>query len=103
MQQDNGATQQPGLLALSKEFHNSGVERKPWAAAAFSHDLEYVAGATPEHKIYAWSLHSGRLEKMLEIDGEPRVIRCPCATAEPLIFWCLRMHSQSLYFQAGRF
>ena len=69
--QENGAAQQAGLLTLSKqEFHNSTVERLPWQGAAFSQDSEHMVGVTPEHKIYAWSLHTGKLEKFLEFEGE---------------------------------
>ena len=69
--QENGGAQQAGLLTLSKaEFHNSTVERLPWQGAAFSQDSEHMVGVTPEHKIYAWSLHTGKLEKFLEFEGE---------------------------------
>lgn len=71
MQQQSESAEQLGLLTMSKhEFQNSTVERKPWQGAAFSHDSEHMAGATPEHKIYAWSLHTGKLEKFLEFEGE---------------------------------
>ncbi|CAL5218844.1 g575 [Coccomyxa viridis] len=67
---ENGGAQQAGLLTLSKqEFHNSTVERLPWQGAAFSQDSEHMVGVTPEHKIYAWSLHTGKLEKFLEFEG----------------------------------
>ncbi len=70
--QENGGTQQTGLLTLNRlEFHNSTVERLPWQGAAFSQDSEHLVGATPGHKIYAWSLHTGKLEKFLEFEGEP--------------------------------
>ena len=82
-QQENGSAQKLGLLTMSKqELHNNTVERRAWQAAAFSHDSEHLAGVTPEHKVYAWSLHSGKLEKFLEFDGEclPAVpVACCCA------------------------
>ena len=60
-----------GLIALSRhEFQAGTFERSPWQAAAFSSDSEHVAGATPGHKIYAWSLHGGILAKFLEFEGE---------------------------------
>lgn len=46
------------------------MERLPWQGAAFSQDSEHMVGVTPEHKIYAWSLHTGKLEKFLEFEGE---------------------------------
>ena len=69
--QDNGGAQPTGLLTVSRlEFQNT-VERLPWQGAAFSQDSEHMVGVTPEHKVYAWSLHTGKLEKFLEFEGEP--------------------------------
>lgn len=51
-----------------QEFHNT-VERVQWQGMAFSQDSEHMVGVTPEHKVYAWSLHSGKLEKFLEFEG----------------------------------
>ena len=68
--QDKGADE-AGLIALSRhEFQAGTFERSPWQAAAFSSDSEHVAGATAEHKIYAWSLHGGILARFLEFEGE---------------------------------
>ena len=76
--QENGGAQQTGLLTVSKlEFQNTTVERLPWQGAAFSQDAEHMVGLTPEHKMYAWSLHTGKLEKFLEFEGEPLPIT-PC-------------------------
>lgn len=81
--QENGGAQHTGLLTLSKlEFQNSTVERLPWQGAAFSQDAEHMVGLTPEHKMYAWSLHTGKLEKFLEFEGEPLPIT-PCPELMP--------------------
>ena len=61
---------EPTLLQLVREFQNN-VERTHWRAACFSHDSEYVVGASAakaEHIMYVWSRVVGNL--MLILEGE---------------------------------
>ncbi len=85
MQQEDWNAQKLDILTMSKqELHNNTVERRAWQAAAFSHDSEHLAGVTPEHKVYVWSLHRGKLEKFLEFDGK-------CLSTVPVACCCACM------------
>ncbi|KAF8067281.1 hypothetical protein HT031_002328 [Scenedesmus sp. PABB004] len=56
------------LSPSGTSFHNA-VERNQWRGAALSSDTEHVAAgaaAKDEHRIYVWSRHLGKLEKILE-------------------------------------
>ncbi|BDA44046.1 Retinoblastoma-binding protein 5 [Coccomyxa sp. Obi] len=65
----NGVAEAGVLLRLTREFQNAHVERSPWRAVVFNQDMEYVAAATEDHRIYFWSLLGATLEKILEFEG----------------------------------